>query len=107
MSFEELSNELKEQLKKCETKEAAESCLKENQIGLSLEEMEKASGGGWFSGCWPWDHNWEKTGQTKQAPEMSVKLNREIFTTHYEYRCTKCGETRWRSSFQEYIFSDS
>ena len=103
MNFEELSTDLKEQLKQCETREAAEACLKANRAGLSLEEMEKASGGGWFSGCWPWDHNWEKTGKTEQVPEMNMRLSREVFTTHYEYRCTKRGETKWVSSYHENI----
>ncbi len=53
MGYEMLSDELKEQLKYCKTREAAEACLKANQASLSLEEMEKVSGGGFFPAAGP------------------------------------------------------
>ena len=97
MSIEELSPELKEQLKNCTTKEEAESCLKKNAVGLSMEEMEKICGGGLFSGtwCWPWAHHWERTGKTRERIRYAVKLEKDYFTTDEEFRCTICGDTKW------------
>lgn len=53
MGYEMLSDELKEQLKNCKTREAAEACLKANQASLSLEEMEKFPAAGFFPAAGP------------------------------------------------------
>ena len=95
MRAKELSPELKEQLKSCTTKEDAESCLKKHAVDLSVDEMEKIYGGGLFSGCWPWDHHWTKTGKTRERIAHAQKIHVDYFYTEEEYVCTACGETKW------------
>ena len=111
MDAKELNPEIMEQLKKCRTQEEAEAVLQANHVDMPLSEikaalssatdvrpaelteseLKKASGG--F--CFFWEHNYVRTGRSK-----NVKITSDLTTlltgkTVYEYKCTKCGDIMW------------
>jgi len=99
MRIEELSPELVEKAKGCETTEERMAFIQENGIELTEEQLQSISGGRSNPGgngrpkC-PnspkrGGHNWVRTGNTRPG---------SIFGDLWpdkEERCTYCGETQW------------
>ena len=98
MKIEELTPEMVEEAKKCETPEERLAFIRENGIELTDEQLEGISGGGWDSGdvC-PKDptgkksHKWERTGREEICYNLSPGMQ-------YEYRCANCGDMKWDSA---------
>ena len=99
MRFEDMTPEMVERAKGCETAEERTAFIRENGVELTDEQLEGISGGGWGDrrAC-PKDptgkkrHKWVRTGREQPSygsggPSMEV-----------EWRCTNCGLEKWGST---------
>ena len=96
MKIEELTPELMEKAKRCETREERMAFIEENDIELSDEQLESIAGGvkiqitvDHCSGSDDGRHKWERTGRTRPATWF-----RDLWPDKEE-RCTNCGKERW------------
>ena len=97
MRFEDMTPEMVERAKGCETAEERTAFIRENGIELTDEQLEGIAGGKKFgesssSQC-PNNkdgHSWVPTGRTRPG-----KIWGDIWPD-YEKRCRHCGEVDWK-----------
>jgi len=97
MRIEELTPELVEKAKMCETREERLAFIEENGIELSDVQLESIAGGAGM-GVGPGDcpkassgHDWELTGRTRPG-----KIWGDTWPD-YEKRCKNCGKVVWHT----------
>jgi len=93
MKIEELTPELVEKAKKCETREERLAFIEENCIELSDEQLESIAGGRHIPDICEENvlggHNWEPTGRTAPGEWFG-----DLWPDK-EKRCTYCGKKKW------------
>jgi hypothetical protein len=89
MKIEELTPELVEKAKKCETREERLAFIRENGIELNDEQLEAVSGGG-DEEPKVHTHIWAPTGRTRPGAIWG-----DIWPDE-EVRCDVCGITDWK-----------
>ena len=98
MRLEDLTMEMVEKAKGCETREERMAFIRENGIELSDEQLEGVSGGesynssGSSSGECPkrkWGHDWKSTGRTRPGAIWG-----DVWPD-YEMKCVACGKLDW------------
>ena len=92
MRFEELTPEMTEQAKKCETAEERRAFIEENGIELTDEQLQSIAGGFIQTPCDRTPkrtHKWKRTGKTRPG-----RLFGDVWPDH-EVQCIYCGLLDW------------
>ena len=92
MRFEELTPEMIEQAKKCETAEERRAFIEENGVELTDEQLQSIAGGFIQTQCDRTPtrtHKWKRTGKTRPG-----RFFGDTWPDH-EVQCVYCGLLDW------------
>lgn len=94
MKIEELTEEMLEEAKKCKTPEARMNFIKDNNIELSLDQLDAVAGGapGDSGGYLVWC---PKCGSSSVTPTGNTRPGEYGIIDDAEYICDKCKNKFW------------